>query len=142
DYYDRLGFLNVYTDESRKIENVKEEKQLRRRQLFQKLEENLAKGTNIIISPEGTSYPTDQSPGKFKPGIFRMAREMKTEPLIVPIVVANFDQRISDNTFLCEIREPFKISEELQREPDGDLKNYLANYQKVYKGYVQELITN
>ncbi len=142
DYYDRLGFLNVYTVDSRQVENLKEKKRLKREQLFAQIEEKLAHGINVIISPEVTSYPTDQSPGKFKTGIFRMAMDMKVEPLIVPIVAANFDLRISDNTFLCEIKEPFRISERLQREPRKDLKAFLAKYQKEYKGYVQELTSN
>lgn len=141
DYYERLGFLNVYTAESRKLENMKELKQVQREQLFKELEEMLARGTNIIVSPEGTSYPTDQSPGKFKTGMFRMAMAMENEPLIVPIVVANFDQRIPNNTFLSEVKEPFKISEKV-KQTKGDLKKFLEGYQQTYKGYIQELLND
>lgn len=139
EYYERLSFIDVYTKESEKIDETKEQKEERRELLFLKLKAQLNQGKNIIVSPEGSSYRTEQSPGPFKSGIFRMALKMENEPLIVPIVIANFDKRIRNNKFACHIKKPFLLSEEMKLKDEKDLKSFLFNYRKEYQKYVKML---
>ncbi len=138
EYYERFGFINVHTQESEQVQESKEEIEKRRKQWLLTLEKSLGEGQNLIISPEGTSYPTELSPGKFKSGTFHMAMKMKREPLIVPVVLVNFDKRVKNNVFACKIGKPFRISEEL--EMSGlDLRTYLDQYQQQYKEAVSQL---
>ena len=140
EYYERLGFIDVHTKESDKLIESSEEKTERRANLFKHLESQLQQGKNIMISPEGTSYPTEQSPGIFKSAIFKMALKMKTEPMIVPIVMVNFDKRIRNNKFACEIKTPFLLSNRIKKDGCPDIKSFLTNYQIEYKNYIKELI--
>ncbi|MEQ8881709.1 MAG: hypothetical protein RLQ12_18840, partial [Cyclobacteriaceae bacterium] len=91
--------------------------------------------------PEGTSYPTDTSPGVFKSGAFRLALNMDPEPYIIPISIANFDKRIRNNIFSCIIHKPFRMSEHVKDANDKEgLKNFLTEYQVKYRTYVEEAI--
>lgn len=139
EYYERLSFIDVYTSDSEKIDETKIQKEERRELLFLKLQAQLNQGKNIIVSPEGSSYRTEQSPGPFKSGVFRMALKMTKEPLIVPIVIANFDKRIKNNKFACYIKKPFLLSEEMSQKGVNDLKSFLSNYRKEYKKNVKML---
>lgn len=128
DYYDNLGYINVYTkdsdlqsDDSRK--NAKEK-------FYKEAEDHLRGGTNLIISPEGTSYITEESPGPFKMGPFNVATNVSEEPHIVPIVFCNFDKRINEAPFFCRVLKPFKISE--QKAQDESLKDFVMNYQQTF----------
>jgi len=140
EYYERLGFIDVHTKESDKLIESSEEKTKRRTHLFKHIESQLQQGKNIMISPEGTSYPTEQSPGIFKSAIFKMALKMKTEPMIVPIVMVNFDKRIRNNKFACQIKTPFLLSNRMKKNGDADIKSFLIKYQTEYKNYIKELI--
>ena len=113
EYYDRLGHLSVYTQESDRIEETAEERQTRRDEFFETAGRHLKSGTNLILSPEGTSYWTEDSPGPFKPGAFRLAASLEPEPWIVPLAVANFDRRIHSTVCTVVIKRPFKVSEVL-----------------------------
>ena len=93
-YYDRLGHISVYTVESDRLEETAEQKRVRRNEFFETAGAHLKAGTNLILSPEGTSYWTEDSPGPFKPGAFRLAASLEPEPRIVPMAVANFDRRV------------------------------------------------
>jgi CRP-like cAMP-binding protein len=139
EYYERLSFIDVYTSDSEKIDETKEQEEERRELLFLKLQAQLKQGKNIIVSPEGSSYRTEQSPGPFKSGIFRMALKMKKEPLVVPVVIANFDKRIRNNKFACQIKKPFLLSEEMKHKGEKDVKSFLSNYRKEYKKDVKML---
>ncbi len=100
-YYDRLGHISVYTAESDEIDETPEEARVRRSEFFDQAGAYLGSGTNIILSPEGTSLWTEDSPGPFKPGAFRLATHVDPEPLIVPIAVVNFDRRMHAFNRLC-----------------------------------------
>jgi 1-acyl-sn-glycerol-3-phosphate acyltransferase len=98
-------------------------------------------GGNLIISPEGNSYGTEESPGSFKPGAFQLALSIKKEPLIVPIALANFDRRIRNNCFSCVILPPFKASDYIRDPTDKDeMKKFLREYQQTYRTYVEMAI--
>ena len=139
EYYDRLGHLSVYTQESDRIEETAEERQTRRDEFFETAGRHLKSGTNLILSPEGTSYWTEDSPGPFKPGAFRLAASLEPEPWIVPLAVANFDRRIHSTVCTVVIKRPFKVSEVLGDVGDRDrLARFLVNVRTAYRSYVEE----
>ena len=139
EYYDRLGHLSVYTQESDRIEETAEERQTRRNEFFETAGRYLKSGTNLILSPEGTSYWTEDSPGPFRPGAFRLAASVQPEPWIVPLAVANFDRRIHSTVCAVVIKRPFKVSEVLGDVGDRDrLARFLANVRTAYRSYVEE----
>ena len=139
EYYDRLGHLTVYTHESDRIEETAEERRTRRNEFFETAGRYLRSGTNLILSPEGTSYWTEDSPGPFKPGAFRLAMSVEPEPWIVPLAVANFDRRIHSTVCAVVIKRPFKVSEVLDDFGDRDkLARFLGNVRTAYRSYVEE----
>ena len=141
-YYERLGHINVYTKESELRGETREEKEARREAFYEKAGNYLLKRVNLALSPEGTSLRSDLSPGPFRPGAFQLAMTLEPEPFIVPIAIANFDKRINQNVFSVVIKKPFRISEKLKSNGNDreELFEFLENYRKEYKGYVEEAI--
>lgn len=141
-YYDRLGYINVYTKESEITEETPQKKKTQRKKFFKEAGEYVKKGFNIVISPEGTSLRTNESPGPFKPGAFLLAASIKPEPYIVPIALANFDKRINQNIFSLIIKKPFRISDHVKNPEKNkdELFEFINNYRKKYRGYVEEAI--
>ncbi len=142
EYYQRLGYIDVYTSESDNQEQTPESREKQRQYFYQTAGNILSQKQNLIISPEGTSYGTDESPGPFKSGAFRLALSMVKEPLIVPIVLANFDQRVRQNQFNCQIKEPFYMSEKVGSPGDkAGMQQFLHALQVQYQVWVQETAT-
>ena len=138
-YYDRLGHISVYTHESDRIEETPEERQTRQQAFFDTAGRYLRSGTNLILSPEGTSYWTEDSPGPFKPGAFRLAASVEPEPWIVPIAVANFDRRVHATVCAALIKPPFKVSDFLGDPRDRErLQRFLVTLRETYVLYVAE----
>ena len=135
-YYNNLGYINVYTKESEP--NAIQDPKASRSVFYREASEQLQQGYNLIISPEGTSYSSLESPGPFKMGAFKLALKSKPEPYIVPIVMLNFDHRIGNQLYYCRIRPPFKVSEQLEEQTDAALYEFVNSYQEIYKGYVEE----
>ncbi|MEQ9306856.1 MAG: cyclic nucleotide-binding domain-containing protein, partial [Marinoscillum sp.] len=140
EYYQRLGHIDVFTEESDQ-KSQKQKKQVRQ-MFFNEAGEHLNHGGNLIISPEGNSYGTEETPGPFKPGAFNLALSLKKEPFIVPIAVANFDKRIRNNCFSCVIMPPFKVSQYISDASNKtEIREFLKKYQKTYRTYVDQAIT-
>ena len=138
-YYDRLGHIAVYTHESDRIEETPEERRSRQDEFFETAGACLRSGTNLILSPEGTSYWTEDSPGPFKPGAFRLAASVDPEPLIVPIAVAHFDRRIHSTVCAAVIKPPFRASDVLPDPGDREqVRAFLVDLRKTYHGWVEE----
>ncbi|WP_299251710.1 cyclic nucleotide-binding domain-containing protein [uncultured Aquimarina sp.] len=138
-YYDNLGYINVYTKES---ELTTEENQRQARSIFyNEATKHLKNKRNLIISPEGTSYRTEDSPGPFKLGAFKLALHTIPEPYIVPIVMVNFDHRIGKSLYYCAIKKPFRISEKVASTATKDLIAFVNEYQISYQEYVEQAIT-
>ncbi|UWX55267.1 1-acyl-sn-glycerol-3-phosphate acyltransferase [Maribacter litopenaei] len=138
-YYDNLGYINVYTQESE--ETTLEEKRTSRSIFYSQATRYLQEKHNLIISPEGTSYRTEDSPGPFKLGSFKLALHSEPEPYIVPVVMVNFDHRIGKSLYYCKIKKPFKLSQEVPSKKIEDLVRFVNEFQKKYSGWVQEAIT-
>ena len=141
-YYRRLGHIYVYTSESEvDKESFKKHKE-HNRKFYDTASGYIKSGINLMISPEGTSAKTEDSPGLFKIGTFRLAASIDPEPLIVPLVVANLDKRINNHIFTLIIKKPFRISDYV-KEPLTNIEGlleFLDEYRKIYKEYVQEAI--
>ena len=138
-YYDRLGHIAVYTHESDRIEETPEQRRSRQDEFFETAGRCLRAGTNLILSPEGTSYWTEDSPGPFKPGAFRLAASVDPEPLIVPIAVAHFDRRVHSTVCAAVIKPPFRVSDVLGDPRDREqMRAFLVDLRKTYHGWVAE----
>ncbi|MCV9388402.1 GDSL-type esterase/lipase family protein [Reichenbachiella ulvae] len=138
-YYSKLGFISVHTADSDALIETKEQKKIRHNKFYQEIKQTLDAGKNIIISPEGSSHPTEHSPSHFKSGIFRVIQKLDKEPKIVPIVMANFDKRITAYKFACEIQEPFYLSEKMKEYGKDDIKEFLMEYQDRFKSNTRSL---
>ena len=102
-YFDRLGYIYVYAkhvDEDK--QNPKLLAEQRRRAFFETAARYLRDGKNLMICPEGTCTVTERSPLPLKAGAFRLATFVEPEPLIVPVVVANFDRKITRTTLIAQ----------------------------------------
>ncbi|MFY0688873.1 MAG: 1-acyl-sn-glycerol-3-phosphate acyltransferase [Cyclobacteriaceae bacterium] len=139
-YYERLGHINVITPESG-VENMgKDEKKLAREEFYNRAKSLLSQGDNLIISPEGTSFETENSPGKFKTGAFRLAMAMGSKVTVVPVVMANFDRRVRNNVFRSKILPPIKIEDHIRHDHyEEDLKLFTANARLMIKNELAEL---
>ena len=110
-YYDRLGFIRVYAKDFTPVNLEKKEIRAINEKFYSKAIEILKGGSGLVFSPEGYSYTTENSPGSFRHGIFKLACRMIPQPLIVPLVMVNFDKLASQATFKCQIKTPFRMSD-------------------------------
>ncbi|MGO3405765.1 cyclic nucleotide-binding domain-containing protein [Marinomonas sp.] len=135
DYYER--FDNVFVDSWETLSKDTPEYQ----QFIEQSQDTLHKNYPLMISPEGKSYGTHQSPGIFLPHAFELAKSMGTdEPWIVPLVVANFDRRADHNIYTVIIKPAFKLSDRVDIQDPKALDAFLAEYQEEYRGYVNEAV--
>jgi hypothetical protein len=113
-FYDRLGYIYVYSGHVDPTDDDTASSPEERRRLFlDAAGRHLREGRNIVICPEGTSTETERSPLPFKAGAFHLAAGVRPEPLIVPIAVANFDKKITRTKTATVVHEPFRISDHL-----------------------------
>lgn len=133
-YYERLGYINSYAEAKEGSDSFEKNERV-----SDQIEEFLTEFNNVIIGPEHTAYTTDQSPGIFNADVFERVLEMEREPLIVPVVMANFDQRIRNNKYACEIKEPFLLSDKMKEWRIQSVNAFLTEYRKEYKQYVKSL---
>lgn len=138
DYYNKLGHINVYTKESEKTTPSKSKQS--RSVFYKEASKYLNQGINLIISPEGTSYKTEDSPGPFKLGSFKLAQKLGKEPLFVPLILVNFDKKIKDNIFYCKILPPFRLSNLLNSDSIDDLIAMVNQLQSTFSNHVKEAI--
>jgi CRP-like cAMP-binding protein len=141
DYYQKLGHIDVYTNESDVKTNSKEYREDKRNAFYELAQSYLYGKNNLLISPEGTSYSTEESPGPFKSGAFRLALSCSPEPLIIPISIAHFDKRVRKNTFSVIINKPFKVSTSIKNiENKSEMKIFLKDLRRKYTDYVSEAV--
>ncbi|ETX11060.1 cyclic nucleotide-binding protein [Marinomonas ushuaiensis DSM 15871] len=135
DFYERFGnlFINSWENLTRDTPEYDH--------FIEQSQETLKQNLPLIISPEGKSFGTHQSPGTFLPHAFEVAGSMGSdEPWIVPIVVANFDKRADHNIYTVIIKPAFKLSSKVDYKDKEALTNFLIAYQEEYKGYVNEAV--
>ncbi|WP_109829541.1 GDSL-type esterase/lipase family protein [Reichenbachiella versicolor] len=134
DYYENLGFITVFTKDSDMHDGHVRSKA--KEAFYEKAVNWIKDGGNMVISPEGTSYSTEQSPGPFKMGPFNVADRSGIDPNIVPVVFCNFDKRISDVKLYSKILKPFKLSERVKA--GQSLKEFVLEYQKEFAEEVEK----
>ncbi len=139
-YYSKLGFIEVKTKDSDQLAETEEQKILRHQWFFDTFRKTLAEGRNIIVSPEGASFNSQQSPGHFKSGMFKVIKKLEKEPYIVPVVMANFDKRISEYKYACRVNKPFKLSEKMAEYGVVDVKKFLRRFEEEYRREIRSLI--
>lgn len=120
-YFDRLGYIYVYAKHVDEEEgNPKLLAEQRRRAFLETAARCLRDGKNLVICPEGTCSVTERSPLPLKAGVFRLAAFVEPEPLIVPIVVANFDRKLTRTTLVAHVHEPFHLSDHVRKPIQDD----------------------
>ena len=111
-FYDRLGYVYVYSGHvDADDEDPDTSPEARRRLFLDVAGAHLERGRNLVICPEGASTFTERSPLRFRPGAFRLAAHVHPEPLLVPVAVANFDKKLTATTIAAVIHEPFRLSD-------------------------------
>jgi len=131
-YYDRLGYIYV----SSRVPGEQSARVIDPAEFDHQVAATLAAKRNLVICPEGTSVSTAQSPVRFRPGIFRLAATLEPEPLIVPVVVANFDKQVTKTTTVAVVHPPFRVSERVFDPTDRDqLLGFLND--ELHPQYVQ-----
>ena len=140
-YYEKFDYIRVFAERFiPKTMNYKRVKEFNKSFYSQSID-NLKKGVGIIVSPEGFSLKTEESPGIFKLGVFKLATMVKPEPKIVPVVMANFDKLLSKSLYKCEIMKPFKMSDHGIYGPDDPkLLSFIESFNGKYKRWVKNLI--
>ena len=140
-YYERLKYIRVYAkkflphgldpNEVRSVNNA----------FYPAAIKHLRQGSGLVFSPEGNSYKTSDSPGIFRYGIFRLASCMDPQPLIVPLVMANFDNLASKDNFKCEIKPSFRMSDMgITDKNDPELPKVVSRLNQQYKKWVSILL--
>ena len=140
-YYEKFDYIRVFAERFiPKTMNYKQVKEFNKG-FYSHSIDNLKKGVGIIVSPEGFSLKTEESPGIFKLGVFKLATIVKPEPKIVPVVMANFDKLLSKSLYKCEIMRPFKMSDHGIYGPnDPKLLSFIESFNAKYKRWVKNLI--
>lgn len=135
-YYDKLDYIRVYaknfipkniTDNQVKSINKK---------FYEKASKYLKKGNCLVLSPEGASYSTEESPGVFKKGLFKLLSKLSIPTIVVPIVTLNFDKLASKSIFKCEIKKPIIYKRNLS---NSDIEIESSKLNKKYKSWVNKM---
>ncbi|TDO98755.1 GDSL-type esterase/lipase family protein [Marinomonas balearica] len=134
DFYERFGSIFVESWDGLKAGTESHTK------FIEQGQKSLREGTPLLISPEGKSFPTSESPGELLPYVFELASSLNAEeePWIVPIAVANFDRRVDHNIYTIVIKPAFRISDVVDVNDPAALKTFLAEYRNTYRSYVEE----
>ena len=140
-YYDKFNFIRVYAQnfipKKLSYSKIKEFNKA----FYEGAVRELKMGNGVVVSPEGFSRNTEESPGEFKIGVFKLAAKMQPQPKIVPVVMVNFDKVLSKNIAKCEILKPFKMSDYgIKDANDPEIVNFAKTFNVKYKNYVKNLL--
>ena len=139
-YYDKFQYIRVYAKNFTPKALTKKEIKKANKQFYHQAAAALENNISLVFSPEGASYYTDESPGPFLKGIFKFASNQKQQPLVVPIVMANFDKLPSEAPFKCQIMPPFRMSDFGVISSDSDaLSGAVHSINQQYKQWVKDL---
>ena len=135
-FYSRLGHITVPTLESG-IETSSPDELARLRceaaeAFFQRGQDAIGRGENVLICPEGRCQKSVNSPARFYSGAFRLALRTEPEPNIVPIAIAGFDRRFKDAGLVALVQPPFRLSQEMARHGTDDLRGFLDAYRSKF----------
>ena len=135
-YYDKLDYIRVYAKNfiPKNITDI-QVKSINKK-FYKKASKYLKKGNYLVLSPEGASYSTEESPGVFKKGLFNLLSKLSIPTVVVPIVTLNFDKLASKSIFKCEIKKPIKYKSNLSK---SDIEIESSKLNKKYKSWVNKM---
>ncbi len=138
-YYERLGYIMVPANAESGGGNRERAAGEARGKLLEEAGALLAAGENLVICPEGTCGPSQSSPLPFKTGAFALAAQTRPEPLIVPIALANFDEKVTRSRMAAVIGEPLRLSRALPGQIGRDrLRAFVDEYRLRFSDYVAQ----
>ena len=139
-YYNKFDYIKVYSKNYLPEDISKEKMNDAKKEFYAKAKEVIAKGENLIVNPEGISSSTETSPSNFKAGVFKMIIRSGLDPLVVPLVMTNFDKLNSKTIYRCEIKKPFRLSSLVDDYDDRKkLDDFLINLNNDYQNWVNDL---
>jgi len=139
-YYGKFDYIGIYSELFLPKNVSKEEIAKVKYSFYEASKLALSKGENLILNPEGRSLSTESSPADFKAGVFKMIIRSKMDPLIVPLVMTNFDKLSSETIYRCEIKKPFRLSDVIEDfDNRTQINDFLISISKKYKNWVKEL---
>ena len=135
-YYDKLDYIRVYAKNFIPKNITDAEVKSINKKFYEKASKYLKKGNCLVLSPEGASYSTEESPGVFKKGLFKLLSKLSIPTIVVPIVTLNFDKLASKSIFKCEIKKPIKYKSNLS---NSDIEIESSKLNKKYKSWVNKM---
>ena len=135
-YYDKLDYIRVYAKNFIPKNITDAEVKSTNKKFYKKASKYLKKGNCLVLSPEGASYSTEESPGVFKKGLFKLLSKLSIPTIVVPIVTLNFDKLASKSIFKCEIKKPMKYKSNLS---NSDIEIESSKLNKKYKSWVNKM---
>ena len=135
-YYDKLDYIRVYAKNFIPKNTSDAEVKTINKKFYKKASQYLKKGNCLVLSPEGASYSTEESPGVFKKGLFNLLSKLSIPTIVVPIVTLNFDKLASKSIFKCEIKKPIKYKSILSNR-DIEIESHKLN--KKFKSWVNKM---
>ena len=140
EYYNLFNYIRVYAKDFIPNNVTREDLDESKKNFYSLCHKALLEKDNLIINPEGKSSSTENSPSDFKAGIFKMIIKSKLDPLIVPLVMVNFDYFNSETTYRCEIKKPFRLSTKLNNlKNKKDLNDFVISFQEEYSLWIDNL---
>lgn len=140
-YYDKFNFIRVYAQNFIPEELSYSKIKKFNKAFYEGAIKELKMRNSVVVSPEGFSRNTEESPGEFKIGVFKLAAKMQPQPKIVPVVMVNFDKVLSKNMAKCEILKPFKMSDYgIKDANDPEIVSFAKTFNIKYKNYVKSLL--
>jgi CRP-like cAMP-binding protein len=140
-YYARLGHVMVPSSEADPLPPA--QRAARYERFVAEASAVLQSGHDLVICPEGRTGPTAGSPQRLRTGIFQLAAGLNPEPPIVPVALANFDQRLNRAVLGAVVAAPFRMSEVVDDPTDRDRVARFVNDDLTprYRGWVHEAAT-
>jgi hypothetical protein len=93
---------------------------------------------NLVICPEGASTSSERSPLPFKGGVPPRSLR-RPEPLIVPVVVAHFDRKITRTTLIARVHKPFLLSDHVAKPVQDETPfAFIAEFGEQMRVWVRE----
>ena len=137
-YYARLGYVMVPSLAADALPSAA--KAARRERFTAEAAAVLRSGVDLVICPEGQPGPTEGSPRLMRIGAFLLTAALDPEPPIVPVAVANFDQRLSRAVLGAVVAEPFRMSEVVADPSNRDQVTAFVNDELTprYRSWVAE----
>ncbi len=111
---------------------------------LQRTQEALAAGSPLMLAPEGEDdrewrdQSTASSPGPLRAGAFALAQALESQPLIVPVALANFDEDPADSVLSVAIQRPIPVGDLPDLQDRKATKDFLLDLRQRFKRWVAQ----